>query len=96
MMQLMNKNLTKLIIDNREKMSILFNGSENTKYESIKYDLIDFLINLVVRNYKVENVLLLRIIFENLINMISDVFHSVNAADDLSKFLMWDVIHARV
>lgn len=94
----MNEALTRLMIDNKERITILFKGSKNTKYENFKDEFIDFLTNAVVCNYKitenndvdVENKLLfIRVIFKNLINMISDMMQQITTTEDLSKLLSY-------
>jgi AcrR family transcriptional regulator len=93
---LMNESLTNLMINNRERLTILFSGSKNTKYESIREDFILLLLNLVIDNYKIDGTqnvdkestrVLLRVIFENLMNMISNILMSVENIEDQSTLL---------
>ncbi|OAA88828.1 TetR/AcrR family transcriptional regulator [Clostridium coskatii] len=93
---LMNKNLTNLMMNNRRIMTALFNGSKNTKYENLKDEIIELLSNLVINNYTFEGMqsvneesrkLFLRCIFENLINMMSNIVLNVKKEEDLSALL---------
>jgi len=93
---LLNEDLVNLLINNRESVIILLNGSLGTKHEGIKDEVIDYLTALVRSNYGIEyrkningrsSLLFIKIIFTNLINMILTILCNTNNIEELSNLL---------
>lgn len=93
---LLNETYIEFMIGNREKILILLSGSQGTKYENIKEELIDFLLNTVKEQYKVgyekvskqgKSLLIFKILYEKLIDLIVNVLRESKTVDEAKQFL---------
>lgn len=92
--QLVNEEFIDYIIKNREQILIMFTGSKGTKYESLKYEVINYMIKNIKENYSKENnkiiydsmnYTIIEIIYENLISMMIKILKESDSSEDIKK-----------
>lgn len=92
--QLVNEEFIDYMIKNREQILIMFNGSKGTRYESLKYEAINYMIKNIKKNYSKENnkiiydsmnYNIIKIIYENLISMMIEVLKESDSPEDIKK-----------
>lgn len=91
---LINEEFIDYIIKNREQVLIMFNGSKGTRYEEIKDEIINYIIENVKEHYSKENneviydstnYKVIKIIYENLIQMMAQVLKESTSPEDIKK-----------
>lgn len=92
--QLVNEEFIDYMIKNREQILIMFTGSKGTKYESLKYEAINYMIKNIKENYSKENnkiiydsmnYKIIKIIYENLISMMIQILKESDSPEDIKK-----------
>ncbi|WPC39954.1 TetR/AcrR family transcriptional regulator [Clostridium sp. JS66] len=92
--QLVNEEFIDYMIKNREQILIMFNGSKGTRYESLKYEAINYMIKNIKENYSKENnkiiydsmnYKIIKIIYENLISMMIEVLKESDSPEDIKN-----------
>ncbi|QUH21286.1 TetR/AcrR family transcriptional regulator [Alkaliphilus sp. B6464] len=93
---LINDEFIKFIVENRERILIVFHNNKGTKYEYIKLELINFLIKAVLNNYTIKYGQLLnknkiefviKTIYENLINMTLNILQEAKTIEEVKGYL---------
>lgn len=91
---LINEEFIDYIIKNREQVLIMFNGSKGTRYEGIKDEIINYIIENVKEHYSKENnkiiydsinYKIIKIIYEKLIEMMAQVLKESTLPEDIKK-----------
>lgn len=91
---LINEEFIDYIIKNREQVLIMFNGSKGTRYEGIKDKIINYIIENVKEHYSKENneviydstnYKVIKIIYENLLQMMAQVLKESISPEDIKK-----------
>ncbi|MGE5633589.1 MAG: TetR/AcrR family transcriptional regulator [Caulobacteraceae bacterium] len=93
---LINDEVIEFMVKNRERIIAVFKKSGGTRYEGAKEDLIEFLLKTVREDYTVQfgglpdenrKDMFLRIIYENLINMILSILEQVENIKEVKQCL---------
>ncbi len=82
------------ITDNREILIILLTGSQGTKYEYFKDDMINYLLNTFLVNFesrinmlKNDNINLFRIIYEKHIELVASLLSNVREKEEIRNMI---------
>lgn len=95
-MWVLNDEFILFMIENKERILILFNNSQGTKYENSRYEIIEFIIKSVKDIYKINNKFLidenkfdfiLKGIYENVINMTLNVLKVSNDTKEVKEYI---------
>jgi hypothetical protein len=93
---MVNQHFIKYLIENRERMLILFTGSDGTRYENVKEQLVNFLISTIKEHYSEEYKHLvkeskgegiIKKVYENLLNLYFNVLKEEDTIEDLQRNL---------
>jgi AcrR family transcriptional regulator len=93
---LFNNQFINFMVENRERMLIVFHNSEGTKYENEKSELVNFLVKTLKERYTEQyNQLLevnkgdfvIRLIYQNLINMTLRILEETKDLEEVKKYL---------
>lgn len=93
---LFDEGFIRFMVENRLRLLIILNNSEETKYKHVKTELIKLLINTVHDHYVLQDHLelyndetydILEIIYKNLINMTLSILTKVDSMEDIEKHL---------
>ncbi len=91
---LINEEFIDYMIKNREQVLIMFNGSKGTRYEGIKGEAINYMIETVKENYSKENnriiydsmnYKIIKIIYEKFLEMMVQVLKESTSSEDIKK-----------
>lgn len=89
-----NEDFIEYIVNNREIMLIMFEGSKSTRYGSIKDEIIDYMIETVKNHYSNPNNEVIKdsmnygvvkIIYEKLIEMMQQVLRESSSKEEIKK-----------
>lgn len=91
-----NDDFVLFMVENRERILILFNNSKGTKYENVREDLLDFILKSVKETYSIkcnefikeENIdLVLKIIYENAMAMTLNILMASNNIQEVKDYM---------
>lgn len=89
---IINDEIIEFMVDNREKMLIVYYNNKGTKYENAEKDLVEFLIKTVKEKSlqhinKNMNDLVLKIIYENLLSMTISILRESKRFEEVKENL---------
>lgn len=93
---ILNDEFIVFMVENKERILILLNNSQGTKYENARDEIIDFILKFLKDVYKINDELfieedkvdcILRIIYENVISMTLNILEISNDTKELKGYL---------